>query len=74
MKMLKGLLCAFGVAIIAISWFFLLDTSYDWISSPSNWKAIGGGLILLMMAGVALAVITAAVAVIARGVKHLWLG
>lgn len=74
MKIVKVLLCASSVAIIAVSWFFLLDTSYDWISSASNWKAIAGGLILFMMAGVTLAVIAAAVALIARGVRHLWLG
>jgi hypothetical protein len=74
MKIIKVLLCALGVAIIAVSWFFLLDTSYDWISSASNWKAIAGGLILLIMAGIALAIVAAAVALVARGVRHLWLG
>ena len=73
MKILKVPLCALGIAIIAVSWFFLLDTSYDWVSSPSDWKAIAGGLILLMMAAVTLGVVAAVVAFIARGVKHLWL-
>lgn len=72
MNQLKVLLCALSVAIIAVSWFFLLDTSYDWISSSSDWKVMAGGVILLLMAGAILAIIAAIAALIARGVKNLW--
>jgi len=73
MNVLKVLLCALSAAIITVSWFFLLDTSYDWISSRSDWKVIAGGVMLLLMAGVVLGIIAAIAALIARGVKNLWL-
>ena len=51
--------------IAAVLWVVLLDTSYDWISSPSNIKVISGLLILILMGCVVIALLV-------KGVRKLW--
>jgi hypothetical protein len=49
-KLLKTALWFVWLPIIAVSWVMLLDTSYDWISSPSTARVLAGLLILILMA------------------------
>lgn len=48
-KLLKTALWMVWLPIAAVLWVMLLDTSYDWISSPSSSKVIAGLLILILM-------------------------
>jgi hypothetical protein len=64
-KLLKSALWMIWVPIIAILWMMLLDTSYDWISAPSNIKVISGLLILILMALVVIMLLV-------KGAKKLW--
>jgi len=64
-KLLKAALWMVWLPIVAVLWVMLLDTSYDWISSPSNSKVISGSLILILMACVV-------IALLAKGVRKLW--
>jgi polyferredoxin len=64
-KMLKTALWMIWLPIVAVLWMMLLDTSYDWISSPSNVKVISGLLILILMA---IIVIT----LLVKGARKLW--
>jgi uncharacterized membrane protein len=64
-RLLKVALWMVWLPIIAVGWVILLDTSYDWISSPSNAKVISGLLILLLM-------VTVIVAVVVKGARKLW--
>jgi multidrug resistance efflux pump len=53
------------LAICAVLWVLLLDTSYDWISSTSNAKVVFGFVILVSMVGVVIALVV-------KGVRLLW--
>jgi membrane protein YdbS with pleckstrin-like domain len=64
-KLLKVALWMVWLPIVAVLWVMLLDTSYDWISSPSNTKVISGVLILMLMACVV-------VALLVKGARKLW--
>ncbi|MBV8452409.1 MAG: hypothetical protein JOZ29_09070 [Deltaproteobacteria bacterium] len=64
-KMLKVALWMIWLPIVAVLWIMLLDTSYDWISSPSNIKVISGLLILILMALVIIALLV-------KGARKLW--
>jgi hypothetical protein len=64
-KLLKFALWMIWVPIIAVLWIMLLDTSYDWISAPSNIKVISGLLILILMALVVIVLLV-------KGAKKLW--
>ena len=64
-KMLKIALWMIWLPIVAVLWIMLLDTSYDWISSPSNIKVISGLLILILMAFVVIALLV-------KGARKLW--
>jgi len=65
-KVLKIALWMIWLPIVAVLWIILLDTSYDWISSPSNIKVISGLLILILMAFVVIALLV-------KGVRKLWI-
>jgi hypothetical protein len=62
---LRIMLWILGVAVGAVLWVWLLDTSYDWISSTDDLKVIMGFLILISMAG-------ALVALFVKGARWLW--
>lgn len=64
-RLLKTALWLVWLPIVGVLWVILLDTSYDWISSPSTTKVIAGVLILILMGCVILALI-------ATGAKKLW--
>ena len=64
-KVLKTALWMIWLPIVAVLWVMLLDTSYDWISSPSNIKVISGFLILILMAFVVIALLV-------KGARKLW--
>jgi hypothetical protein len=64
-KLLKFALWMIWLPIGAVLWVMLLDTSYDWISSPSNIKVVSGLLILILMALVIIALLV-------KGAKKLW--
>jgi hypothetical protein len=64
-KLLKFALWIIWVPIIAVLWIMLLDTSYDWISAPSNIKVVSGLLILILMASVVIVLLV-------KGAKKLW--
>jgi hypothetical protein len=64
-KLLKLALWMVWLPIAAVLWVVLLDTSYDWISSPSNIKVISGLLILILMGCVVIALLV-------KGVRKLW--
>jgi hypothetical protein len=64
-KLLKAALWFVWLPILAVVWVMLLDTSYDWISSPSTARVIAGTLILILMGCVV-------VAVVAKGARKLW--
>jgi len=64
-KWLKLVLWTIGVALGAVVWVMLLDTSYDWISSPSNIKVVFGFVVLLSMLG-------GLIALVVKGVRVLW--
>jgi hypothetical protein len=64
-KLLKTALWIVCLPIVAVFWVMLLDTSYDWISSPSNIKVISGLLILILMACVVIALLV-------KGARTLW--
>ena len=64
-KLLKIALWTVWLPIAAVCWVMLLDTSYDWISSPSNIKVIYGFLILILMALVVIALLV-------KGARKLW--
>jgi hypothetical protein len=61
----KVVLWIFWIAAGAVLWVWLLDTSYDWISSASDLRVTMGCLILVSMAG-------ALVALAAKGARWLW--
>jgi hypothetical protein len=63
-KVLKAALWMIWLPIAAVLWV-MLDTSYDWISSPSNIKVIYGFLILILMALVVIALLV-------KGARKLW--
>jgi hypothetical protein len=62
---LKLALWLVWLPIIVVLWLMLLDTSYDWISSPSDFKVVSGVLILILMGCVIIAVVL-------KGAKKLW--
>lgn len=64
-KMLKTALWFVWLPIVAVLWVMLLDTSYDWISSPSTTKVIAGLLILILMACVVMVLLI-------KGARKLW--
>ena len=64
-KLLRIALWMVWLPIVAVLWVMLLDTSYDWISSPSNTKVISGVLILILMACVVIALLV-------KGARKLW--
>jgi hypothetical protein len=64
-RLLKTALWLVWLPIGAVLWVMLLDISYDWISSPSTSKVIGGFLILILMA-------YAVIGLMVRGVRKLW--
>jgi hypothetical protein len=64
-KLLKAALWFVWLPILAVLWVMLLDTSYDWISSPSTSKVMGGLLILIFMGCVV-------IALVAKGARKLW--
>ncbi len=64
-KLLKAALWMVWLPIVAVLWMMLLDTSYDWISSPSNTKVISGLLILILMGCVVIALLV-------KGARKLW--
>jgi membrane-anchored protein YejM (alkaline phosphatase superfamily) len=64
-KLLSFVLWIIWLALLAILWVMLLDTSYDWISSPSDTKLMLGLLILISLAA-------AAFALGVKGVRMLW--
>lgn len=64
-KLLKTVLWLVWLPIVGVLWVMLLDTSYDWISSPNTTKVIAGLLILILMG-------CAIIALIATGARKLW--
>jgi hypothetical protein len=64
-KLLKTALWLVWLPIAGVLWVILLDTSYDWISSPNNSKVIAGLLILILMGCVI-------IALIATGARKWW--
>jgi hypothetical protein len=64
-KLLKRALWLVWLPIAGLLWVIVLDTSYDWISSPSTTKVIAGSLILILMGCVI-------IALIATGARKLW--
>ncbi len=64
-RLLKAALWMVWLPIVAVLWVMLLDTSYDWISSPSNTKVISGLLILILMGCVVIALLV-------KGARKLW--
>jgi hypothetical protein len=64
-RLLKTALWIVWLPIAAVLWLMVLDTSYDWISSPSTTRVIAGLLILLLMGLVVIALVF-------RGAKKLW--
>ncbi len=64
-RLLKTALWMVWLPIVAVLWVMLLDTSYDWISSPSNTKVISGLLILILMGCVVIALLV-------KGARKLW--
>jgi hypothetical protein len=64
-KVLKIALWMVWLPIVVVLWIILLDTSYDWISSPSNIKVVSGLLILILMALVVIALLV-------KGARKLW--
>lgn len=64
-KLLRIALWMVWLPLVAVLWVMLLDTSYDWISSPSTTKVISGLLILILMACVVIALLV-------KGAKKLW--
>jgi hypothetical protein len=64
-KMLKTALWMVWLPIAAVLWLILLDTSYDWISSPSTSRVIAGLLILILMGFVV-------VGLVIMGARRLW--
>jgi cell division protein FtsW (lipid II flippase) len=64
-KLLKTALWFVWLPILVVLWVMLLDTSYDWISSPSTTKVIGGLLILILMGCVVIGLVS-------KGAKKLW--
>jgi hypothetical protein len=64
-KLLRVVLWIFWLALCAVLWVLLLDTSYDWISSTSNIKVVFGFVILVSMVGVV-------VALVIKGARLLW--
>ena len=64
-KLLKAALWMVWVPIAAVFWVMLLDTSYDWISSPSTSKVIAGLMILILMVCVVLGLVI-------KGARTLW--
>jgi hypothetical protein len=64
-KLLKTALWMIWVPIVAVFWVMLLDTSYDWISSPSTAKVIAGFMILILMA-------CAVLGLVIKGARKLW--
>jgi len=64
-KVLKVALWMIWLPIVVVLWVMLLDTSYDWISSPSNTKVISGLLILILMAFVVIGLLV-------KGARKLW--
>ncbi len=64
-KMLKTALWFVWLPVVAVLWVMLLDTSYDWISSPSTTKVIAGLLILILMACVVMVLLI-------KGARKLW--
>jgi hypothetical protein len=65
MKLLKVGLFMVEAVVFVIAWVVLLDTSYDWISAPSDIKVLLGCVILVSMIG-------AAIALLAKGARFLW--
>ena len=64
-RLLRTALWLVWLPIVGVLWVILLDTSYDWISSPNTTKVIAGVLILILMGCVILALI-------ATGARKLW--
>lgn len=64
-KLLKTALWFVWLPILAVLWVMLLDTSYDWISSPSTTRVIAGLLILILMGCVI-------IGLVAKGARKLW--
>jgi hypothetical protein len=64
-RLLKTALWFVWLPIIGVAWMMLLDTSYDWISSPSTTRVIGGLLILISMGCVI-------VLLLIKGARRLW--
>ncbi|MBV8775431.1 MAG: hypothetical protein JO166_24320 [Deltaproteobacteria bacterium] len=64
-KLLKIALWIVWLPIVAVLWVILLDTSYDWISSPSSSRVIAGLLILILMGCVV-------VGLVVMGARRLW--
>jgi polyferredoxin len=64
-RLLKAALWLVWLPITAVVWVMLLDTSYDWISSPSDTKVMSGLMILILMA-------TVVIAVVVKGARKWW--
>ena len=64
-KLLKFALWMVWLPIAAVLWVMLLDTGYDWISSPSTTNVMAGLLILILMACVVIALLV-------KGARKLW--
>jgi hypothetical protein len=64
-KPLKTALWIVWLPIIAVLWVMVLDTSYDWISSPSTSKVIAGSLILILM-------VCVVIGLVVKGARKLW--
>lgn len=64
-KLLKIALWLVWLPIAGLLWLILLDTTYDWISSPDTTKVIAGLLILILMGCVI-------IGLIATGARKLW--
>ncbi len=64
-KLLKTALWMVWLPIVGVLWVMLLDTSYDWISSPSTSKVVGGLLVLILMTCVI-------VGLVIKGAQKLW--
>jgi hypothetical protein len=64
-KLLRTTLWMVWLPIVVVLWVMLLDTSYDWISSPSTSKVVAGLLILILMGCVVLGLVI-------KGARKLW--
>jgi hypothetical protein len=64
-KFLKTALWFVWLPIVCVLWVVLLDTSYDWVSSPDTTKVIAGLLILILIG-------CAILALVATGVRKFW--